>query len=692
MFAKLAFRNMKRSARDYLVYILTMTIITALIYAFGSLIFQNELADLFDLEPLMDIMLILATVFIVIIVAWLINYMVRFMLEKRSSEFGIYLLLGMKKKTVSRLYIRENLLLGCLSFCCGILLGILLQQVLVSVMYSMVRMEYHLHITFHYKTFLMTALCYFGCYLLALTRCRHKFRKMNIHALMEARRRNENIREKHEKGKRILLPLSMIFILLFWSIFGRLDSTVEVMIFLVGLVLTIYLFYTVLSAWIICYIRKKGNAVYRGQNLFLLRQFASKVKTMQFTMGTLTSLFTLALLGASIALMFSEYENTMLDGKFPFDVLAYSSDTNDDFSDEIAVINAETASADYYPYHIYTDYSNQVNTWMLTHLEAWGTMYQKTDGSPDTDKIKEMLLNRGTYYPYDTYMGLSDYNHLRQMLGYGKKEITSGEYLIQIKPRLYHEVTDAPKDLQIADASGKTFLSCAGIIPDYFSQDGHNGADYVIVVPDDALKRMRPCYSELAVDLKGARPLDLQNKLMNLLPEDDDMELDTDNKYNPGLRCGSDSIIVMCSVYLARESLIPETKYMLGSFIIPMFYIGLVFVCVAVTVLSIQQLSDSAKYRFRYDVLAKLGLERNQIRRMILKQLAAYYLCPALFAMVISGKMILFVSKQFVIGTGVPVFAGIFFLKSIALFFGIYLVYFVVTYVGFKRNVEEKHR
>lgn len=39
----------------------------------------------------------------------------------------------------------------------------------------------------------------------------------------------------------------------------------------------------------------------------------------QFTMGTLTSLFTLALLGASFALMFSGYENTVLDGKFPFD-------------------------------------------------------------------------------------------------------------------------------------------------------------------------------------------------------------------------------------------------------------------------------------------------------------------------------------------------------------------------------------
>ena len=40
----------------------------------------------------------IATFFIVLIVACLINYMIRFMLEKRSQEFGIYLLLGMKKE------------------------------------------------------------------------------------------------------------------------------------------------------------------------------------------------------------------------------------------------------------------------------------------------------------------------------------------------------------------------------------------------------------------------------------------------------------------------------------------------------------------------------------------------------------------------------------------------------------------
>ena len=76
MLSKLAFRNMKRSARDYLVYTLTMTIVVALMYSFGSLFFQNELADQVNMLEDVDIMTVmigLATFFIVLIVAWQIG-------------------------------------------------------------------------------------------------------------------------------------------------------------------------------------------------------------------------------------------------------------------------------------------------------------------------------------------------------------------------------------------------------------------------------------------------------------------------------------------------------------------------------------------------------------------------------------------------------------------------------------------
>lgn len=690
MLNKLAFRNMKRSVKDYLVYILTMTVVTALMYAFSSLIFQNGLSVHFEVEGIMEVMIGLATVFIMLIVAWLINYMVRFMLEKRSSEFGIYLLLGMKKKMVSKLYIRENILLGGVAFFLGLLLGVLFQQVLLSVMYAMVRMEFHLHIAFHAGTILMTTLCYAGCYGIALFRCRRKFKKMNIYALMNAKRQNEEIKEKHEGIKRLLFPLSIFFLFFFWAAFESLSNTLEIILFLIGLVLTIYLFYVGLSAWIICYVRKKGKGIYKRQNLFLFRQFASKVRTMQFTMGTLTALFTLALMGASYALMFSEYENTVLEDKFPFDVQIYSNNIKDDFADERAVIDESGTPSEYYSYYIYTDGDNQVNTWMLTHLNAWETMYRNADGSPNMPEIEAFLKNENVYYQYDTYMGVSDYNYLRKMLGYKEVTMNHDEYLVQIKSRLYDEVLEIGKDLQIADASGKSLLSFAGIVSDSFSQDGHNGADYVIVVPDAVLERMTPFYMELVADMEGEIPVDLQRKLGDPMEEesDDVYGEQMDDPVEEDIRCGSDNIIVYVAVSMVRDNLIPEVKYTLASIIIPLFYIGLVFVSVTVTVLSVQQLSDSAKYRFRYDVLAKLGLKSSEIHQLILKQLMAYYLCPAILAIVISGKMVLFVSRLFVISTGVPAFMGSFFLKSIVLFFGIYLVYFIVTYVGFKRNVE----
>ncbi len=698
MLNKLAFRNMKRSARDYLVYILTMTLVTALMYAFNSLFFQNELAACFSLggADIMAVMIGLATFFIVLIVAWLIGYMVRFMLEKRSTEFGVYLLLGMKKRTVSRLYIRENILLGCIAFLLGCVLGVLLQQILLTILFSMVRMEYRLHISADRRTVLVTALCYAGCYLLALFRCRRRLGKMNIQALMNARRQNEEIREKHEGLKRTLLPLSVFFILLFWAILGKLQDALQILLFLVGLVLTIYLFYTGLSAWIICYVRKKGSGIYQGQNLFLLRQFASKVRTMQFTLGTLTSLFTLALMGASIALMFSVFENTVLDDKFPFDIQIFSQDPEDDFADERALIDALELAPQYYAYQIYTDREIQVNTWLLTHLRGWGTEYRNMDGTPDLPKIEKMLSREIIYYPFDTYMGISDYNHLRIMLGYAEIPLSCGEYLVQIKPRLCGEAQDIGKDLRIADASGQRLLTCAGVVGDPFSQDGHNGADYILVVPDTVLERMTPFYAELAVSTEKAVPTELQNSLDALQESDEDLPFSHMQYYiekeDSGTRqcTGSDNIVSYAGTCLVRDSLIPMLKYILGSISLPLFYMGLVFVCTAMTVLAVQQLSDSAKYKFRYDVLAKLGLGRAQIRGLILKQIAAYYLCPALLAMIISGKMILLVSNAFVTATGVPVAASRFFLESIALFFGIYLVYFIVTYVGFKRNIEEK--
>ena len=383
MLGKLAVRNVKRSAKDYLVYVITMMLVTALMFAFNSILFSPDIRRRIDMAGIMTAMIGLATFFIVIIVAWLINYMVRFMLEKRSREFGTYLLLGMKKKEIARLYMRENVIMGMGAFIAGMAMGVLLQQMIMAVLYTMLQENYHLKLQFNRWCILMTVCCYGGCYVLALFRCKRRFKKMNIRDLMDAGNKNEEVKESHERVKQWLLPLSLVFLIFFgvWLFFGAALfggwNGGTVIGFLVGLILVIYLFYIGLSSFIICYIRRGGALIYKGQNLFLLRQLSSKIRTMWFTMGTLTSLFTIAFLGCTVAMMFSDYQSKALEDKFPFDVQINSPDVEYDFSEEIQILNEYTEVKDIYPYYICENGTDQVNVWLRTHLRCFGTMYRK---------------------------------------------------------------------------------------------------------------------------------------------------------------------------------------------------------------------------------------------------------------------------------------------------------------------------
>lgn len=684
MLDKLAFRNMKRSARDYGVYSLTIVMITALMYAFNSLIFQNSLSRYVEEASVIGVMIGLSTVFIVLIVAWLINYIVRFMLEKRSREFGIYLLLGMKKKTIAHLYMKENLLLGGSAFLVGILVGVFLQQILCAVMFSIIHMQYRPILGLNWKTILMTALCFGGCYLLALLRSNRQFKKMNIYALIHAGRKNEEIREKNEEKKKVLFPLAILFLCGFWVWFGKVSSALESILFVIGLVLTIYLFYTGLSSWIVCYIRKRGNGIYKGQNLFLLRQFSSKVRVMRFTMGTLTALFTVALLGASTALMFSDYQSKILKDKFPFDVQVHSRMTDDDFTQELTAIEKNRIDKSY-SYNIYTNGKQEVNAWMLTHTTEGEDSKAGKKGPFLTTEVKKELEGDGAYYSRDTYMELSTYNRLRAMLGYKRVRLKDGEYRIHTKARLKKVTKDLPKELQLTDPQTGKALTCAGIGTEPFSQDGHNGADYVIVVPDEMAAHMTPYYRELAVITKEEGPAGLTDKLEELGRDN----ADPGNPYGKEneIRPGSDQIVSYTADVLVKKEVVPQLKFVMASVIIPLFYIGLVFVCVAVTVLSVQHLSDADKYRFRYDVLFKMGLKKSRIQKLIFWQLLVYYLAPAVLAVIISGKMVLYMSAGFIRMTGLEADTFRFLLQSVALFMGIYTVYFVVTSVSFQRSV-----
>ena len=125
MIAKLAFANVKRSYKEYLLYFLTRMIGVAVFYAFNSITAQSAVLDMSETQSTMiefvGLLISGVSVFITVILAFLVVYANRFLIKRRNKEFALYLLLGMRKTTLLKMTLAETFFVGAFSLVVGLL-------------------------------------------------------------------------------------------------------------------------------------------------------------------------------------------------------------------------------------------------------------------------------------------------------------------------------------------------------------------------------------------------------------------------------------------------------------------------------------------------------------------------------------------------------------------------------------------
>ena len=137
---------------------------------------------------------------------------------------------------------------------------------------------------------------------------------------------------------------------------------------------------------------------------------------------------------------------------------------------------------------------------------------------------------------------------------------------------------------------------------------------------------------------------------------------------------------------MTKAERISQTKsfYTMVSFLA--FYITLIFVMSTATLLAIQQLSDSEKYKYRYELLKKLGVEKAQINKTIFKQILFYFAIPMIIPIIVSIPAVLSIGSIFtIIVTTKEIFYNI--LIILGMFILLYGIYFIATNVQFDRNI-----
>lgn len=666
MLCKLAWGNVRRAGRDYLVYLLRLTLGVTVFYAFNTISMQVDIAGIDEegLAQVMGSMLGDLTYFLAGVMAFLMVYANNFIMKRRKKEFGLYQVLGMGRGRVATIMALETVIVSVVAFVAGIVLGVGLSQLMTFFTASLFKTQIaNFHFFFSMHAFNLTLACMLVMFVLTLLLNLRAVRRTKLIELMGAERRNESIKTRNPW---IAIAIFAVGAVLVGVAYYRLlrdgfpltatDSKLQEAMNQFGIttamvtVGTFALFWG-LSGMLIKLLQSLRGVYWRGLNMFTVRQLAAKVNTVCFSMGVIAMLLFLAITSVTCGMSIANVMNENLERYNPVDVsqtyVYYTPDTLDYYkgyanpSEADRMVLADT-TVDLYPaWHgkgksadNNDETGKKVNIADVAgeHVQIDSYLSYPFGGSNPSVTPSEMCKIMGEKLPKafggsnaDT-MGLfvtpaSQYNKLRQMMGEEPVHIGHDQYLLTCDMGgelgdLYtkymaggHTLTLGGHELKPAtDKSDKDTAAIAN------SAMGSNPG--TVVVADELLSQLnlQPYSSSLLVNYKQG---------MDTTEADESIKYTLlDNLLVDGKEPGS------WGIFITRSEMYTQAAQMNGMISYLAIYIGFVLVVACAAILSIQQLSNVADGSRSYRVLAQIGCDDRQIRHSVMAQQAVFFLFP----------------------------------------------------------------
>lgn len=718
MLCKLAWGNVRRAGRDYLVYLLTLTLGVTVFYAFNTISMQVDIAGIDEkgLAQVMGSMLGDLTYFLAGVMAFLMVYANNFIMKRRKKEFGLYQVLGMGRGRVATIMALETVIVSVVAFVAGIVLGVGLSQLMTFFTASLFKTQIaNFHFFFSVHAFNLTLACMLVMFVLTLLLNLRAVRRTKLIELMGAERRNESIKTRNPW---IAIAIFTVGVVLVGVAYYRLlrdgfpltatDSKLQEAMNQFGIttamvtVGTFALFWG-LSGMLIKLLQSLRGVYWRGLNMFTVRQLAAKVNTVCFSMGVIAMLLFLAITSVTCGMSIANVMNENLERYNPVDVsqtyVYYTPDTLDYYKEYVnppdeadRMVLADT-TVDLYPawHGKGKSADNNGETGKKVdiadvageHVQIDSYLSYPLGGSDPSVTPSEMCKTMGEKLPKafggsnaDT-VGLfvtpaSQYNKLRQMMGEEPVSIGRDQYLLTCDMGgelgdLYtkymaggHTLTLGGHELKPAtDKSDKDTAAIAN------SAMGSNPG--TVVVADELLSQLnlQPYSSSLLVNYKqGMDTTEADESIKYTLLDN----LLVDGK-EPGLR----------GVFITRSEMYTQAAQMNGMISYLAIYIGFVLVVACAAILSIQQLSNVADGSRSYRVLAQIGCDDRQIRHSVMAQQAVFFLFPlavglahSFVALKVIIEMVSIFGDMSIGGT-----VGL----TCAIFLAAYGGYFLVTYL-----------
>ncbi len=650
MLCKLALGNVRKSLRDFAVYFVTLALGVAVFYAFNTISGQ---ADFLSTESTRDVVRALAnvltgvTVFLAVIMGFLMVYANNYLVKRRKRELGLYQVLGMRPGQVSRVLTLETLFASAASFVVGILVGVVLSQLLVFVTAALFQDHVtYFKFTFSTGAFLFTLGCFVCISLLMLALNQYTLRSARLVDLLHAERVGESIKVRSLPPTVILFVVGCVLIgAAYWRLLHdglpvtdvSEEAGTRFLITTVMVVVGTLLFFYALSGFAVRVAQRMRGVWYRDLNMFMMRELNAKINTTSISMAVIAMILFLAITSVTGGMSICSTLMGTIEQHSPYDVsvgaVYYSQRGLAQLSEQDAAgmglasgpvdlaqtLREEGADVD----EVSSAYA-QVDLYDSDEITEPGALSLAAMGEAGGVSLPADMSGAGNS---DTNMDLiaeSDYNALRAINGLDPVDLGEDGYLITTDmgasmSDFYQDVVDAGASFEVA---GRTLHPAGDVVTDATavilnSPMGMNAGS--MVVPDDIAEQGQVYGSYLNIYLDA--------------PADDgrgeEFLSDVSISYMEGPALVQDGVEVgvLSQVITAQESY-ASANSMTGLVSYLAMYIGFVLVIACAAILAIQQLSGTSDATGRYRLLSELGCPERLIYRSLLRQTLIYFLVP----------------------------------------------------------------
>ena len=697
MLFKLSIKNMKKSFKDYAIYFLTLVLGVAIFYMFNSLDSQQAMLEVSqstrELIRLMISLLGMVSVFIAIILGFLIVYANNFLINRRKREFGIYMTLGMGKRQISKIIWIETILVGILSLIVGLVVGIFASQfmsILVAKLFEADMSEFTF--VFSKDACIKTCIYFAIMYLAVIVFNTITISRYKLINLLTAIKKNETVKIKNPIIAVLVFIVSAVILgYAYYLVTGGVYSlnTADKLLtpIIMGIVGTLGIFWS-LSGFILKVVQTSKKIYLKGTNMFVLRQLNNKINTtvISMTVICLMLFMTISVLSSSLSIQSSL--DSELEEMTPVDVNLFKTANLPE-----SYVNSYTGKTMYYSAEQREDstksvtYTLETNGYDMNNLKdiieipiyaipEWTLQYSLGDYY---EKAKEQFSMLSYNMPEEV-IKISDYNKIAKLYGINQYSLDDDEYIVLCDfdnmVKIRNEALKENTDIEI---NGKTYHAryneCqSGFI---YMSTSHTNAG-LILVPDSFELKDEWKETQFLVANYNADTEEEKKEMDKMLTEDNN-NVFFENLSKKGIELDG----------MTKISIVEGSKGLATIIIFIAIYLGVIFLIASSAILALKQLTESSDNKQRYTILRKIGCDEKMINQALFRQIFIFFMLPLILAGIHSIFGIKFVSSMMeVLASPEELLPSI--VTTAIVISVIYGLYFLATYLGSKNIIKEE--